>query len=202
VSLAVGAASVLIGVGIGSTIGMVAGYVGGMVEQVIMWALDVIMSFPALVLLIAVVAFAGHSLITISLVLGFIGIPIYARLARAHTLNIAQREFVLAARTIGVPTHRILRRDIVPNVLPAVMAYGLIAAGAVIVVEGSLSFLGLSVAAPTASWGGMIADGQPYLQQDPSLVLIPSAVMCLTVLALNMAGDTLRRRHELSGRGR
>jgi peptide/nickel transport system permease protein len=191
VSLVVGASSVIIGVVVGATIGMVAGYVRGTVEQVVMWALDVILSFPALVLLIAVVAFAGHSLRTIALVLGFIGIPIYARLARAHTLAVADREFVLAARAIGVRTSRILLRDIVPNVMPAV-----------IVVEGSLSFLGLSVSAPTASWGGLIAEGQPFLQQDPSFVLIPSLVMCLTVLSLNLAGDTMRRRHEASGRSR
>jgi peptide/nickel transport system permease protein len=199
VSLVVGASSVIIGVVVGATIGMVAGYVRGTVEQVVMWALDVILSFPALVLLIAVVAFAGHSLRTIALVLGFIGIPIYARLARAHTLAVADREFVLAARAIGVRTSRILLRDIVPNVMPAVMSYGLISVGAVIVVEGSLSFLGLSVSAPTASWGGLIAEGQPFLQQDPSFVLIPSLVMCLTVLSLNLA---MRRRHEASGRSR
>ena len=106
----------------------------------------------------------------------------------------------MAAKAIGVPSRRIVVREIVPNVMPPVLSYGLIAMGVVIVVEGSLSFLGLSVSAPTPSWGGLIADGQTFLSQDPGLVLIPSAVLCLTVLALNLAGDTLRRRHEVGVR--
>jgi peptide/nickel transport system permease protein len=200
VSLTVGASSVVVGLTVGGILGMIAGYLRGWTERVIMWAIDVILSFPALVLLISVVAYVGRSLQTISLVLGFLAIPIYARLARAHTLAISEREFIMAARAIGVPGRRIVRREIVPNVLPPVLSYGLIAMGVVIVVEGSLSFLGLSVTAPTPSWGGLIAEGQTFLQQDPGLVLIPSAVLCLTVLALNLAGDTLRQRHEVGGR--
>jgi len=118
-------------------------------EAVIMWAVDVVLSFPALVLLISVVAFAGTSLTTISLVLGFLSIPVYARITRAHTLTVGKREFITAARAIGVPTRRIIWHEVVPNVLPQVLSYGLIAVGVVIVVEGSLSFLGLSVSAPT-----------------------------------------------------
>ncbi len=200
VSLTVGAAAVAIGLTIGGILGMIAGFRRGGIERLIMWVSDVILSFPALVLLISVVAFAGHSLRTISLVLGFISIPVYARLARAHTLAIGGRDFVLAARAIGLTRLRIIRREIMPNVLPPVVSYGLIAVGVVIVVEGSLSFLGLSVSAPTPSWGGLIADGQTFLSQDPALVLVPSAVMCITVLALNLVGDTLRRRHESAGR--
>jgi len=200
VSLTVGAAAVAIGLVIGGFLGMVAGFRRGWLERVIVWASDVILSFPALVLLISVVAFAGHSLRTISLVLGFISIPVYVRLARAHTLAVAERDFVLAARAVGVSRLRIIRKEILPNVLPAVVSYGLIAVGVVIVVEGSLSFLGLSVSAPTPSWGGLIADGQTFMNQDPALVLLPSAVMCLTVLALNLVGDTLRRRHDAAGR--
>jgi len=202
VSLTVGVASVVVGLAAGGLLGMVAGYFRGLTERIIMWASDVLLSFPALVLLISVVAFAGHSLLTISLVLGFISIPVYARLTRAHTLAIRQRDFITAAQAVGVPERRILAKDIVPNVMPPVLSYGLIAVGVTIVVEGSLSFLGLSVSAPTPSWGGLIADGQTFLNQDPALVLLPSAALCLTVLALNLVGDTLRRRHEASGRSR
>ena len=200
VSLIVGASSLVIGLLAGGSLGMVAGFIRGRVERLIMWAVDVVLSFPALVLLIALVAFVGRSLANISFALGFLAIPIYARLARAHTLAIGEREFVKAARSIGCSNWRILRRDVLPNVLPALLAYGFIAIGVTIVVEGSLSFLGLSVSAPTPSWGGLIAGGQDFMQEDAALVLIPASVMCLTVLALNMAGDSLRRGRE-SGAG-
>lgn len=200
VSMTVGAASVAVGLIAGGIVGMVAGYRRGWLERVIMWLVDVLLSFPALVLLIAIVAFVGHSLATISLAIGFTSIPVYARLARAHTLTVAERDFVTAARASGARWTRILWHEIVPNVVPPLLAYGLIAVAVVIVVEGSLSFLGLSVSVPTPSWGGIIAEGVTYMSQDPAIVLLPSAVMCLTVLALNLAGDTLRRRHDAFGR--
>lgn len=200
VSLIVGLTAFVVGIVVGGGLGMVAGQVGGRLEQLITWLMDVLLSFPALILLIALVAFAGHSLLHISLALGFLSIPVFARLSRATTLSTADRDFVKAARCAGLSPVRILRREILPNVLPGLLAYGLIAMGATIVVEGSLSFLGLSVSAPTPSWGGLIAAGQSLLQTNPGLVLIPSAVLCLTVLAFNLAGDTLRR-GSAEGRG-
>lgn len=199
VSLVVGVSSVAIGLAAGTVVGMVAGYLRGWTERIVMWAVDVLLSFPALVLLISIVAFEGRSLLTISVALGFLSIPVYARLTRAHTLGVGEREFITAAHAVGMSRWRIMRREIVPNVLPPVLSYGLIAVGVVIVVEGSLSFLGLSVSAPTPSWGGLIAEGQTFLSEDPAVVLLPSAVLCLTVLALNLVGDTLRRRHEFLG---
>jgi peptide/nickel transport system permease protein len=193
VSLIVGAASFGFGLIVGGALGMVGGFVGGWLERLITWVMDVLLSFPALVLLIALVAYVGHSLFDISMALGFLGIPVFARLARATTLALAERDFVKAARGAGLSPARILRREVLPNVFPGLFAYGLIAMGVAIVVEGSLSFLGLSVSAPTPSWGGLIAEGQNFLHNDPALVLIPSIVLCLTVLALNLAGDTLRR---------
>ena len=200
VSLIVGVTAFVVGIVVGGGLGMVAGQVGGRLERLITWLMDVLLSFPALVLLIALVAFAGHSLLHISLALGFLSIPVFARLSRATTLSTSDRDFVKAARCAGLSPMRILRREILPNVLPGLLAYGLIAMGATIVVEGSLSFLGLSVSAPTPSWGGLIAAGQSLLQSNPGLVLIPSAVLCLTVLAFNLAGDTLRR-GSAEGRG-
>lgn len=199
VSLIVGATSFGFGLVVGGALGMVAGFIGGWIERLITWAMDVLLSFPALVLLIALVAYVGQSLLDISLALGFLSIPVFARLARATTLSIAERDFVKAARGAGLSPARILAREVLPNVLPGLLSYGLIAMGVTIVVEGSLSFLGLSVSAPTPSWGGLIAEGQNFLHSDPGLVLIPSVVLCLTVLALNLAGDTLRA---LSGGGR
>lgn len=199
VSLIVGASSFGFGLAVGGALGMIAGYVGGWVERLITWLMDVLLSFPALVLLIALVAYVGHSLFDISMALGFLSIPVFARLARATTLVTAERDFVKAARGAGLSPARILVREVLPNVFPGLFAYGLIAMGVTIVVEGSLSFLGLSVSAPTSSWGGLIAEGQNFLYNDPAMVLIPSIVLCVTVLALNLAGDTLRR---ASGEGR
>jgi peptide/nickel transport system permease protein len=197
VSLTVGASSALLGLIVGGLLGMVAGYFRGWTEKIVMWAMDVLLSFPALVLLICVVAFVGHSLAAITLVIAVVTVPVYARLARVHTLTMSTREFVTAARAIGVRRGRILLREITPNILPPVLSYGLISMGVVIVVEGTLSFLGLSVSAPTSSWGGLIAAGQNNLTDDPQLVLLPSLVLSLTVLALNVAGDKLRSRHEV-----
>jgi peptide/nickel transport system permease protein len=196
VSLTVGVSSVLMGLLVGGALGMVAGFFRGPVEKIVMWAMDVILSFPALILLICVVAFVGHSLAAITLVIAVLTIPVYARLARVHTLSVSQREFVTAARAIGMRRRRILFREVTPNILPPVLSYGLISIGVVIVVEGTLSFLGLSVSAPAPSWGGLIAAGQNDLIDDPALVLVPSVVLSLTVLALNLAGDRLRSRHE------
>jgi peptide/nickel transport system permease protein len=197
VSLIVALSSFAIGLVIGGALGIVAGYLRGATDAVISWLTDVVLSFPALVLLIALVAYTGGGLLNICLALGFLAIPVYARLTRAHALSVGSEEFVLAARATGAGRTRVLWREVVPNVLPAVLAYGLVAMSLAIVVEGSLSFLGLSVSAPTPSWGGLIADGQKYIRQDTTMVIIPSAVLCLTVLTLNVVGERERRRYEV-----
>jgi peptide/nickel transport system permease protein len=197
VSLVVALASFGIGLVIGGALGIVAGYLRGPADAVISWLTDVVLSFPALVLLIALVAYTGGGLLNICLALGFLAIPVYTRLTRAHALSVGSEEFVLAARATGAGRVRVLWREVMPNVLPAVLAYGLVAMSLAIVVEGSLSFLGLSVSAPTPSWGGLVADGQKYLRQETSMVIIPSAVLCLTVLTLNVVGENYRRRYEV-----
>jgi peptide/nickel transport system permease protein len=182
VSLVVSLTAVSVGVLIGGTLGMVAGFFRG---------------FPGLILLLVLLAYVGQSLTVISLVIGFLSIPVYTRVARANTLSIAQREFVLAAHTMGASRARLLFREIAPNVVAPVLAFGLVAMGVVIVVEGTLAFLGLSVEAPTPTWGGMIAEGKRHLSDKPFVALIPSAVMFLTVLSLNFVGDALRRRFDV-----
>jgi peptide/nickel transport system permease protein len=201
VSLTVSVCSVAVGLLIGSAIGIVAGYLRGRVDTVLSWFIDVVMSFPSLVLLIALVAFTGGGLRNITLALAFLGIPVYARLARAHALSIGGEEFVLAARASGAGRLRVLWREIMPNVLPSIMAYGLIAMSLAIVVEGSLSYLGLSVSQPTPSWGGLIATGQSFLRESASAVFYPAVVLCLTVLSLNVLGERLRRRVETGAAG-
>ncbi|MCU1504794.1 MAG: dipeptide transporter [Ilumatobacteraceae bacterium] len=201
VSLVVGVVSVLIGLVIGGAIGVTAGYLRGRVDAVVSWVMDVLLSFPSLVLLIALVAFTGGGLRNICLALGFLAIPIYARLARAHALSVAGEEFVLAARAGGSSRMRVLWREIVPNILPTLTAYGLVSMSLAIVVEGSLSFLGLSVSTPTPSWGGLIASGQGFIRQAWTWVVFPAVVLCLTVLSLNVSGERLRRRFEVGAGG-
>jgi peptide/nickel transport system permease protein len=197
VSLIISFAAVSIGMVVGGAIGLTAGFVRGWVDGVTMWAVNVVLAFPGLVLLLGLVAFVGQSLTAITLVVGFLSVPVYARVARATTLTVAQRDYVLAARVVGARNRRIVVEEILPNVVPPLAAFGLVALGVVIVLEGSLAFLGLSVEAPNATWGSMIAEGRQHLSTTTHLAFIPSLVMFLTVLAVNFVGDVLRSRFDV-----
>ncbi|MFH0997350.1 MAG: ABC transporter permease [Pseudomonadota bacterium] len=192
VSLAVGVTAPLIGLVIGGLLGMVAGYFRGFTESIIIGFMDVILAFPGLVLLLAVGFYFGTSLWTLIPSLGFLSVPAFCRVSRATTLQLAGREFVMAAKMIGNSNSAILVREILPNVAIPLCVYGLIIMAMMIVVEGVLSFLGLSVPPPTPSWGGMIAAGREVLSEAPHVCLIPATVLFLTVLSLNVLGDTLR----------
>ena len=197
VSVVISLTAVSIGMLIGGSLGILAGYFRGRFERALMAVLDVILAFPWLVLLLALVAFIGQSLMAISLAIGLLWIPAYARVARANTLSVVQREYVLAARAMGASTLRILLREVLPNVILPVLAYGLVAMGLVVIVESALAFLGLSVEAPQPTWGGMIAEGKRHLAIAPHVALVPSITMFLTVLSLNYVGDRLRSRFEV-----
>ena len=201
VSVVVSVSAVSIGMVVGGIIGTAVGYVRGRTETVVMAAVDVLAAFPGLVLLLALLAYVGRSLTVISLVIGFLSIPIYTRVARANTLAVAQREFVHAAHTLGARRSRILFREIIPNVVPPVAAFALVAMGLVIVLEGSLALLGLSIEPPDPTWGGMIAASKPHLDEAPHTALVPSGAMFLTVLSLNFVGDTLRRSFDVKDSG-
>lgn len=192
VSAVVSLAAVSIGMIVGGTLGMTVGFFRGRLETGVMAIVDVILAFPGLVLLLALVAFVGQNLTAIAFVIGFLSIPVYTRVARANTLSVAQREFILAARAMGAKRSRLLISEVLPNVILPVMAYGLVAMGVIIILEGSLAFLGLSVQPPTATWGGMIAEGKRHLRTGPHVAMIPAFVMFLTVLSLNFVGDRLR----------
>lgn len=198
VSLIISFSAVSIGMVIGGSLGLVVGFFGGWLDGITAWALNVILAFPALVLLLGLVAFVGQSLTAVTLVIGFLSVPIYARVARATTLTAAQRDYVLAARVLGATNRRIMFREILPNVILPVAAFGLVAVGLVIVLEGSLAFLGLSVKAPDPTWGSMIAEGRHHLSTTTHLALIPSLVMFLTVLAVNFVGDVVRGRFDVT----
>jgi peptide/nickel transport system permease protein len=201
VSVVVSVSAVAIGMVIGGTIGTAVGYLRGRTERFVMAAVDVLAAFPGLVLLLVILAYMGRGLTVISLVIGFLSIPIYTRVARANTLAVAQREFVHAAHTLGARRSRILFREIIPNVVPPVAAFALVAMGLVIVLEGSLALLGLSIEPPDPTWGGMIAASKPHISEAPHTALVPSGAMFLTVLSLNFVGDTLRRSFDVKDSG-
>ena len=195
VSLTVALAAVFTGIVIGGLLGSYAGYVKGKRGTVIMSMIDVILAFPALVLLLAIVSvWENRSLTVIAVTIALLSIPPYTRVARATSLAISKREFVTAAQAIGTKPTSILFREIIPNVLPILMAYALVAAGAIIVIEGSLSFLGLSVPPPQASWGNMINEARADIRLTIMPAVWPALALTLTVLALNQVGDWMQRR--------
>jgi peptide/nickel transport system permease protein len=191
-SLIVGICAPVLGFLVGGAIGMSGGYFRGKVDTLAVGFIDILLAFPALVLALTFTAYLGQSLFNVTLALGILSIPAAARVARANTLAWANRDFVLAARTIGASDWRILTREILPNLLPPMFAFWLVAISVIIVAEGALSFLGLGIPAPQPSWGGMIADGREALDVAPHTALIPAAVMFATVLSLNFVGDMVR----------
>jgi len=191
-SLTVGLVSASIGLILGGAIGMLAGYLGGRFEALAMGSVDVLLAFPPLVLALAVTAYLGVSVFNLTMTIGFLSIPPFARVARATTLSLARRDFVTAARALGATHSRILTRELLPNVLLPLSAFYLIAVAVTIVVEGALSLLGLGVPPPQASWGSMIGEGRESLELAPWLSFIPAGVMFLTVLSFNFVGDRLR----------
>jgi peptide/nickel transport system permease protein len=192
VSLIVGFASIFLGLLIGGALGVIAGYYKGRIGTFIMGCMDVMLAFPALVFALVIVTFLGQSLTNVTLAIAVISIAPIARIIRASTLTFAEREFVMAARTLGAKNWRIITREILPNVILPAASFSLIAVALAIVGEGALAFLGLSVPAPTPTWGGMINEGRGFLQLDPYISMIPAAAMFITVLAFNFAGDSLR----------
>lgn len=196
VSLVVGTAAALIGVVLGLVLGLIAGYFRKAADSVIVFVADAILSFPALVLLLAISAIFAPSVWTILIGLAIASTPSFIRLSRANTMAWAGRDFVRAARNMGASDSRVLIREILPNVVPAIAAYLPLVIAALIVAEGSLSFLGLGIPPPTPSWGGMIASGALDLRTAPYMVFVPAAVLFLTVFALNQAGEHLRLRFD------
>lgn len=193
VSLVVALGVLIIGMTVGGLIGLLAGFFRGRTEAVLMSAVDIFLAFPGLILLIAIVAFLGADLKNIVVGISLVSIPAFARIARATTLTFSQREFVLAARAAGATNGRILVREILPNVILPLLAFGLLVVAIAIVAEGALAFLGLT-SQETISWGGMINGGRRPLQQEDiaHVALIPAFMMFLTVLAVNFLGDRFR----------
>lgn len=196
VSTVISVSAVFTGMIVGGTLGLTAGYLRGRYESLVMGVVNTLLAFPGLILLLALVALLGQNLLAVTFAVAFLSIPTYTRVSRATTLAVSQREYVLAAKALGATRRRILFREIAPNVALPVAAFGLIALGTIIVLEGTLAFLGLSVQRPQATWGTMIYEGEvkPGVYHT---VLVPSAVLFLTVFSLNYVGDALRNRFDV-----
>ena len=192
ISLIVGLCAPVIGVTIGGALGMLAGYFRGRFETLVVGSMDVLLAFPPLILVLAVTAYLGQSLLYLTCILGVLGIPTFMRVARAATLTLARREFVIAAQALGATHARVLLRELLPTVFLPLVAFFLLGVAVFIVVEGALSFLGLGVPPPISSWGSMIGEGRESLDVAPRLAFIPAIAMFLTVLSFNLVGDTLR----------
>jgi peptide/nickel transport system permease protein len=194
VSLIVAVGGVLIGGVVGGLVGLVAGYRRGKLDAVIGFITDVMLSFPALILLLALVTILRPNVVNVTIALGVLAIPGYVRLARANTIKIASRDFVIASRTLGARRNRIMVREVLPNVAPSLLAYSFIVVGFLIVAEASLSFLGLGIQRPNPTWGNIIAQGEPYLDQHPFLVLCPATLLFFTVVSMNYIGQRLQKK--------
>ena len=199
VSLIVGFGAVFIGMAVGGTLGLISGFRGGRLDLALNAASFVILAFPAIVAVIAIVAFWGSNLWKITIIIGIGTIPILFRVVRASSLSFANRDFVVAARTLGATSRRIIFREILPNVVPAAVSFGLISVAGVIVLEGTLAFLGLSVPLPTPSWGNMISEGTSNgnLTANPYILLWPTLAMFLMLLSINLIGDRMRQRFDI-----
>ena len=192
VSLVVGLCAPVIGFVLGGGLGLLAGYFRGRFETLVVGSMDVLLAFPPLIFALAVTAFLGQSIMNLTCILGVLSIPAFMRVARAATLTLARREFVIAAQALGATHARILIRELLPNVALPLLAYFLLVVAVIILVEGSLAFLGLGVPPPIPSWGSMIGEGRESLDVAPRLAFIPAIAMFLTVLSFNLVGDTLR----------
>jgi peptide/nickel transport system permease protein len=192
VSILIAVVSTVSALAIGMALGMVAGYFRGKIDTIITGVLDILLAFPTLVLLMAIIAVRGPTTDTLIFGVTLILTPGFARLARAATISNSQREFVGAARGLGATHLRVLTFELAPNVLPSLSAYAFSAAAHVFLVEGALSFLGLGVPPPTPAWGSMIQAGRPWFSTAPHIVLVPACTMALTIVAFNVLGDHFR----------
>ena len=202
-SLLIGVVSVAVGLSIGLVIGAVAGYLGGWIDSILMRLMDVMLSIPGLLLAIGIVAALGPGLTQIMVAVGATQIPIFARLLRGSILATREADYVLAARSVGVPRRTILVSHILPNSLSPVIVQGTLALATAIIDVAGLGFLGLGPQDPsTPEWGTMLTDTTRYLQTAPYLALIPGGAIVVSVLGFNLIGDALREALDPRFRGR
>lgn len=192
ISVTVGVVAVSISGVVGTTIGIVAGYFGGLTDQALMRLADIQLAFPSILLALAILAVVGPGFLNVLLVLGATGWVSYARVIRAQVLSLREREYVLAARALGAGAGLILVRHILPNALSPLIVIATLQVASVVIAEASLNYLGVGVPVETVTWGGMLSDGQLYLATAWWLAVFPGLAIMVTVLSVNLLGDALR----------
>ena len=199
VSISVGVGAMIIGFGIGAPLGMLAAYRRGRFDAILTTVMYVLLAFPAIIATIAVLSFwTPRSLYKIIVVIGIASIPLVYRVIRTATMAVATKDYVTAAKVQGATDRRILVKELLPNIAPIGISFLLIGVATVIILEGALAFLGLSVNPPTPSWGNMINESRTVLAQNPWLALFPSLAICLFLLGLNFMGDRLRSHYDVT----
>ena len=192
VSLIVGVAAVLISASIGVLLGLSAGYFGGRADWIVMTLVNITLTFPFVLLALAVIAVLGPSLTNMIFVLGVAGWPIYTRVIRAETMALREREFVVAGRALGMSHARIMFGQILPNLVSAIIVIGTLQVAQVIILESFLSFLGLGIQPPTPAWGNMLGEGRVYMLNSWWIAAFPGAAIFVTTLVINLMGNALR----------
>lgn len=193
-ALLVGIVTVSVALLLGGVIGLAAGMGPPALDSALMLLMDSVLSFPTILLAITIVSFMGYGLVQVMLALGIISSPIFARLIRAETLSIKNEGFIEAARALGTPPAKIVFKHIIPNIMSKVIVQCSLTFAQAVVVESSLSFLGVGIQPPSASWGLMLKDARNYLVQAPWMAIYPGLCLALTVLSFNIIGDYLSER--------
>jgi len=196
-SMIIGIGSVVMGFLVGGVLGIVAGYFKGRIGGALGALTDILLAYPQLVLAISIVTFLGDSVWLVTFALGIVSTPVLARISRASTLSWSEREFVIAARAQGAKHGRVMIREILPNVIPAMVSIALLGIAVVIIAEAGLAIVGAGVNPDQITWGNIIESGRADITDAPNIVLAPSIVIFLTVLALNYLGDVLRGRFDV-----
>ena len=192
VSMQVALLAVSVGLVGGTLIGMTAAYFGGILEQALMRAMDLLFSFPAILLAVVLMASLGTSVLNAMIAIGIVFIPGFSRLARASTQAVLRQQYIEAARSIGMSDFRIIFREILPNIMAPLMVEAAVAFAYAVLLESALSFLGLGAQPPDPSWGNMLSTGRGFMAQAPWLSIVPGMAMFICVLGFNLLGDGLR----------
>ncbi len=192
VALLVGVLSVLIALTGGMLLGTIAGFAGGWLDAVMMRGIEILLAFPYLLLALAIVAALGPGVLNTTIAVGIWGVPAVTRIVRGAVLALRETEYVAAARALGAAAPAVLRRHVLPNILPGIVVYATLFMANAILLEAALSFLGLGVQPPTASWGLMVSTGRDVLLVAPHVATVPGVAIMVAVLAFNLVGDGVR----------
>jgi len=192
VSLIVGIIAVGIGALIGTVLGIISGYFGGFLDSLIMRFMDALLSFPYVLLAIAMMAVLGPGLFNAMIAIGVVMVPSFARVVRSAVLNVKNEDFVIASKVLGASNLRVIFHHILPNIVPSLIIYSSLNFAGAVISEATLSFLGLGIQPPTPSWGSMLSEAKDFLQVAPHMAIFPGLAILLTCLGFNLLGDGLR----------